>query len=258
MKAVQPLRKGRTKAPERPPVRPVNDAIVEAVLPHVAAPVAAMIRIQSLTGMRPDEAVRMRGCDLNTTGANWEYRPGVFKLDHHEDAERVVMIVPRAQEALKPWLRTDLEAFLFDPRDSVAGTPGRTSCGPQDAALAVARGREGEEAKGTTRASAQGPLRRDELSARDPSRLRPAFPHPGLSGIAGDDLTDDQRAELAAWRKAHRWSPNRLRHSAATRIRREVGIEAARALLGHSDADTTTIYAERDLELAREAMARLS
>jgi integrase len=36
-----------------------------------------------------------------------------------------------------------------------------------------------------------------------------------------------------------------------------MGIEAARALLGHSDADTTTIYAKRDHELARQAMERL-
>jgi hypothetical protein len=57
--------------------------------------------------------------------------------------------------------------------------------------------------------------------------------------------------------KIERWSPNRLRHTAATRVRREMGIDAARALLGHSDADTTTIYAERDQELARTAMERL-
>jgi integrase len=36
-----------------------------------------------------------------------------------------------------------------------------------------------------------------------------------------------------------------------------MGLDAARALLGHSDADTTTIYAERDQELAKQAMERL-
>ena len=54
-----------------------------------------------------------------------------------------------------------------------------------------------------------------------------------------------------------RWTPNRLRHTAATRARREMGIDAARALLGHSDADTPTIHAQRDQELARTAMERL-
>ena len=41
------------------------------------------------------------------------------------------------------------------------------------------------------------------------------------------------------------------------RVRREIGLDAARVVLGHGDSDTTTVYAERDLELAREAMARL-
>jgi hypothetical protein len=36
-----------------------------------------------------------------------------------------------------------------------------------------------------------------------------------------------------------------------------MGIEAARALVGHLDANTTTIYAERDQELARTAMEKL-
>jgi site-specific recombinase XerD len=36
-----------------------------------------------------------------------------------------------------------------------------------------------------------------------------------------------------------------LRHTFATRVRKEHGLEAAQVLLGHSKADTTQIYAER-------------
>lgn len=42
--------------------------------------------------------------------------------------------------------------------------------------------------------------------------------------------------ELTAWRKEHRWAPNRLRHSRATEIRERYGLEAAQAVLGHSQA----------------------
>ena len=42
------------------------------------------------------------------------------------------------------------------------------------------------------------------------------------------------------------WSPNQLRHNAATRFRRLYGIDIARSLLGHSSLDTTMIYAEVD------------
>ena len=46
------------------------------------------------------------------------------------------------------------------------------------------------------------------------------------------------------------WSPNQLRHAAATAVRARFGVEAARTTLGHADLSTTLIYAERDLELA--------
>jgi hypothetical protein len=69
-------------------------------------------------------------------------------------------------------------------------------------------------------------------------------------------LTESQRAELRNWQSAHRWSPNRLRHAAATEIRQQFGLEAAQIALGHSRADVTQVYAERDLakgvEVARK------
>ncbi len=52
------------------------------------------------------------------------------------------------------------------------------------------------------------------------------------------------------------WYPNQLRHTAATRIRRESGLEAAQVVLGHSKADVTQVYAERNHELARHVMAQ--
>ena len=51
-----------------------------------------------------------------------------------------------------------------------------------------------------------------------------------------------------------RWSPNRLRHSAGTEIRKRYGLEAAQVILGHASADVTQIYAERDLAKAVEIM----
>jgi integrase len=54
-----------------------------------------------------------------------------------------------------------------------------------------------------------------------------------------------------------KWSPNQLRHNYATEVRARYGIEAARTALGHGDVDTTLIYAERDLELARKIAREL-
>jgi hypothetical protein len=95
-----------------------------------------------------------------------------------------------------------------------------------------------------------------------------AYPHPVLVELADKDLDAARRAELEAWceanqaeldawRKAHRWHPNRLRHNAGTRIRRDFGLDVARAVLGHSSPVVTAVYAELDMAKAADAMARV-
>ena len=70
-------------------------------------------------------------------------------------------------------------------------------------------------------------------------------------------LTPAERDEVRAWRKAHHWHPNQLRHSFATRVRKEYGLEATQVLLGHSRADVTQVYAERDQQLAATVAAKI-
>jgi integrase len=53
------------------------------------------------------------------------------------------------------------------------------------------------------------------------------------------------------------WHPNQLRHAKATEIRREAGLDAARAVLGHRSPQVTEVYAEIDVSKAAEVMARL-
>jgi hypothetical protein len=50
LKTVEPLRHGRTSAPELPPIKPVDDAVVDATLPYLPEIVADMVRLQRLTG----------------------------------------------------------------------------------------------------------------------------------------------------------------------------------------------------------------
>jgi site-specific recombinase XerD len=47
-----------------------------------------------------------------------------------------------------------------------------------------------------------------------------------------------------------RFAPNQIRHAAATRIRRQFGLEAAQVILGHSNMNTTEIYAEKNVDAA--------
>ena len=69
------LRRGRTDAPDTPPVQPVADATINATLPYLSAIVADMVRFQRLTGCRPAEVCILRPCDVNTDSEVWEYRP---------------------------------------------------------------------------------------------------------------------------------------------------------------------------------------
>jgi len=51
------------------------------------------------------------------------------------------------------------------------------------------------------------------------------------------------------------WHPHQLRHNAATRFRKEYGLDAARVVLGHRSAAVTEIYAEIDHTKAQEIMS---
>lgn len=63
--------------------------------------------------------------------------------------------------------------------------------------------------------------------------------------------------EVKRWKRQHCWSPNRLRHNAATFLRKEFGIEAARVVLGHASSAVTEVYAELDLAKAAEIMSQV-
>src|SRR5262249_14001461 len=73
------------------------------------------------------------------------------------------------------------------------------------------------------------------------------------------DTASFGHAIAAGCRKAGvpRWHPNQLRHSHATEVRRRFGLEAAQVALGHSSADITQVYAERDLGLAVRVAAEI-
>jgi integrase len=63
------------------------------------------------------------------------------------------------------------------------------------------------------------------------------------------------RAVLRGCRKAGvpPWSPNQLRHSAATRFRERFGLERTRELLGHQQTATSELYAEKSRRNAAAA-----
>lgn len=117
LQTVQGLQKGRTNARETPPVTPVNDDAINAVLPQVRPVVAAMIMLQRLTGMRPGEVVCLRTGDIDRGGEVWEYRPDSHKTEHHGH-DRVICIGPKAKSILLPYLTADPSRYCFEAKST--------------------------------------------------------------------------------------------------------------------------------------------
>jgi integrase len=117
LQAVESLRKGRTEALERTPVMPVPMDQVDAVLPFVSRQVSAMIRLQLLTAARPGEICAVRPCEIDRSGDVWVYGPAHHKTQHHGH-ERRILLGPKAQEVLRPFLLRDAESFCFSPAEA--------------------------------------------------------------------------------------------------------------------------------------------
>jgi hypothetical protein len=98
------------------PVKPVPEPHIDAVLSHVSRQVKAMVELQLLSGARPGEICLLRGYDLDTTGRLWTYKPATHKNEHHEH-DHTIYLGPRAQEVVKPFLKTNTQAYLFSPDD---------------------------------------------------------------------------------------------------------------------------------------------
>lgn len=227
LQSVDGLEAGRSEAKESKPVRPVPDEFVDAVLPFVNRHVGAMIELQRLSGMRSGEVCIMRGADIDTTGELWCYTPSSHKTQHHQ-RHRQIWLGARCQAILRPFLKPDVTAYLFSPREAEAE---RRGAGNPAKRVAKRSRPLGDRYKplAYARAVTYG------CDAAD------KWAHGGLA------IPDDERV-------IPRWNPHRLRHTFATRVRKAHGVEGAQVLLGHSQVQVTQLYAEVDATKAQRIM----
>jgi len=221
LKSVPGLRRGRSAARETAPVKPVPRADVDATLPHLPRIVADAVRLQLATGARPGEILILRPGDVDRTSSPWAYAPSSFKTEHREH-DRTIFMGPEAQRILAPYLLRAPDAYCFDPRESEA----------------------------------------DRLRKRREARVTP----PSCGNTPGSNRVDDPAREpgdrytVASYRrcieracklaKVATWTPHRLRHLRATEIRKQYGLDATAALLGHREVGTSMVYAELDRSAA--------
>lgn len=220
---IEPLR-AHPKIREMEPIKPVDWLAVDAALPFMSPRVGAMVQLQWLTGMRPGEVCTMTTGAVDRTGPVWVYSPQKHKTAYRGH-RRAIMLGPKAQAIVEPWLRTDPDAFLFQPAESAA---------------------EARKARSLARVTPMNEGNRPRL--RLMLRIKPGTCY---------RLDTYRRCVQRACDRAgvKRWHPHQIRHSFGTRLRAECGVEHASVLLGHRNISTTEIYAEKNLATARLIMA---
>jgi integrase len=180
-----------------------------------------------LTAARPGEIIAMKGGDLETSGRIWFYRPPRHK-NAYRGHERTIYLGPRAQAIVKVFLKRDTQAPLFSPRDAKE-----------------AEWKERRQNRQTPMTPSQAKRTRKAKPKRPP----------------GDcySLASYSRCIVRACEKAGvpQWHPHQLRHTAATSLRKEFGLDMARCILGHRSPAITEIYAELDHEKAMEVIQRI-
>lgn len=206
---VRGIKRGRSSAPERAPVRPVDDATIAATLPFMMPNSADMVRVHRLTGMRPCEICAMSWKQIDTSRTPWIYRvpPTANKNAWRGEfgMPRVILIGPKARAILErhrtgdaPFTPQQAMAELFAARRAARKTP---FYGKQDPSAHIPR----------------------VLSARWNTSaysrtISYACKHAGVSA----------------------WSANQLRHAFGTEVRRAYGLETAKAVLGHTGGGCIT------------------
>ena len=231
MKAVEPLKEKDTTAHENDPIKPIDEESVDKALEHLHGIAADMVRIQLLTGMRPGEVCQLKPNCIDSSGDIWLFKPEHHK-NEHRNQPRIICIGNQAQDILRPYLLRDKDSFCFDPSEAVEQ---------------VRRKRNLERVIPPT----QGNYRGKTKPTCKPKR------EAGRSYTTNSYRRAIHRACDAA--KIPRWSPNRLRKTAGTKIRRETGsLEVAQAVLGHKSRSTTErFYAEIDVTLAADCMKKI-
>ena len=200
---------------------------VDAVKPYVSRQVWFVAQLQLLTGARGGELLKMRPCDLDTTGELWVYTLAAHKTRHFGH-ERLILLGPRAQIIVRPFLAgRATDAFIFSAAEAEA---------------------ERRTARHSARKTPLSCGNRPGSNRRRKPRRQPADRYAPASY---------RRAIARACKLAGvpEWHPHQLRHTTATDIRKRFGVEAARVVLGHRSPAVTELYAEIDRGKAEHVIA---
>jgi integrase len=247
LQAVPGLKRGRTEARESDPVKPVDTHFVEPVIRAVSPQVAAIIQLQLLTGMRPGEVLIMRPTDIDRTESIWNYTVPTHK-NSWRGQKRTVPLGPKAQKIVSAFMDRDPDSFLFSPAEAEAWRDEqrflhrnrKTKVYPCELKKRVLRKKMARKRK-----PIKAPSHRYDIDS-----YRRAIKY-GIAKVNRERLKQGSDTELIP-----DWHPYQLRHTFATRLRKQFGVEAAQLGLGHARTDIVEVYAEKNHAMLVEIMAK--
>ena len=237
-KLISALKKGKTRAYEKPEREAVPDEIIRRTLPFMSPTVRTMVQIQRLTGMRPSEVCKMRVGDIDRTRGNglWYYIPGSHKTERHTGKKAIPLGKPE-QALLAPYLKDKRSAAaVFSPK------------------TAMAEWHAERRANRKTKIS-PSQLERERKRAKKPAKRQPGeFYGQNSYRIAIANAIKKGNRVLPEDQQIPHWFPYQLRHANATEIELEHGLDEAQAQLGHTTANMTKRYSKAQLR-QREKLA---
>jgi integrase len=260
LEALPALRRGRRPAPgvavprEADPVPAATPEQIAATAAELTPTLSRAVQLHALTGMRILELLELRICHLyhrdgrRLWPAELEREPPealLYRVPEHADKTAHVESRPGRRIALGPIGRGLVWAQLADARivHEQLGTELASDAAVFDPRIADA--------------SRHLDRRAEALAAG--RRVRPDPVKPRQSPKDTYTRASYRRAIVRAAERAGvpHWSPNQLRHTAATAIANAESLHIAQAILGHADLKTTRGYVDDQLERIIDAAARI-
>jgi integrase len=225
LKAVKPLPEGSPDTFDYEPREPVPDEVIRRTLPFMPPTLAALVKLQRLTGCRPSEISNMRvgQIDKTTDPDLWMYRLPQHKTEKKTKRKKVIPLGKPEQEILAPFLiDKDSEAAVFSLR--------------QSAEERNVEKRANRKTKITPTQAA-----REAAKVAKPSKVA-EFYNKDSYRQAVEYAINKGNKTLPESEKIPHWTPYQIRHTAATAMELEENFEASMILLDHEKPTTTARY----------------
>jgi len=231
LSTVKPLEPGHPGTFDHPEREYVQDDVIITTLPLLPPTLQAMVKLQRLTAMRPNEVFKMRVGDIDRTSVPgiWLYRLATHKTQKKTRRKRIIPLNVAEQALIAPYLegKTDKDA-VFSPRTAQAER--------------YAEKRANRKSKLTPSQKA-----RDKERAAKPRHFS-EFYNKDSYRQAVEYAIKKANKRLPKEEQIPYWTPYELRHSAASAIDVELKGDAAQLMCGHTSPTTTATYLHREVE----------